>query len=189
MNQAEASKVALHTFAAYFADPGGYDPEVAWRPALAAVAGAEHAAALEAFALTSLHGVLAGESAPRLRPLVEAACGDLRDGEGFGPALTALADYLSELDEACYDLKFNLRNYALRAELLPWLEALESWVWAAKRALEVVAASRAGDDISTPLRRLKEPYETARSHHKRSGGSELLAFVELALERHAEAAT
>ncbi|HLU83091.1 MAG TPA: protein O-GlcNAcase [Trueperaceae bacterium] len=207
MNQAEASKVALHTFAAYFQDPVGYEPEAAWRQALALVAGEEHAGALEAFARTALHGVLGTEPAARLSQLAAAACADLRaaaagkgqpgvtamasghDGAtwpdfGGGSALSELARYLAELDAACYDLKFKLRNYALRAELLPWLEALESWLWSGRRALEVVAASRAGQDITPALKRLREPYGIARGHHKRSGGEELLPFIELALERH-----
>src|SRR5690606_8858148 len=80
MNQAEASKVALHTFASYFQDPEGYVPETAWRAALKEVAGEEHAAALEAFALTALHGVLGTEPAPRLARLAAAACVELRAG-------------------------------------------------------------------------------------------------------------
>jgi len=192
MNQPEASKVALHTFGAYFRDPVGYDPDNAWRPALTAVAGAQQAAAFESFASTSLHGALGVEPAPLLKPLVVAACHHLRgasDKEAAagtsGHPLRDLGANLDELDEACYDLKFHLRNLALRAELLPWLEAMENWLWSGRRALELVAASVAGDDVGPALRRLKEPFASARAHHKRSGGSELLPFIDLALERHA----
>lgn len=189
MNQAEASKVALHTFATYFADPPAYDPEHAWPSALAEVAGPEHAAALERFARTSLHGALGVEPAAELKRLVQAATVQLAagleepfaGGEARG-ASRALGGYLEELDGACYELKVHLRNYALRAELLPWIEALESWLWAGKRALEAVSAVASGADPGPALQRLREPFETARSHHKVSGGSELLPFVELALE-------
>src|SRR5690606_38152189 len=77
-----------------------------------------------------------------------------------------------------------LRNYALRAELLPWLEARESWLGSGRRALEVVAASRAGQDITPALSRLRQPYGIARGHHTRSGGEGRLPDTEQALERH-----
>jgi len=35
----EATRIALHTLAAYWRDPAGYEPEAAWGPALEAVAG------------------------------------------------------------------------------------------------------------------------------------------------------
>ncbi|HEX7000557.1 MAG TPA: protein O-GlcNAcase [Trueperaceae bacterium] len=189
MNQAEASKVTLHTFAAYLADPVAYDPEEAWQAALSAVAGEDHAAAMQAFARTCRHGVLAEEPAPELAKLAAAAQAALGPGAGRAvaddPAVVALWDHLKQLDEACYALKFHLRNFALRAEILPWVEALESWLWSGIRALEVIAAAQAGDEVSVPLRRLKEPYATARAHHKRSGGEELGPFIELALATHA----
>lgn len=188
MNQVEASKVTLHTFAAYLSDPARYDPEAAWQEALAAVAGEEHAPALEALARTCRHGVLAPEPAPELARLAAAAHAALgRPGRAVAddPALVALREHLVHLDEACYALKFHLCNYALRAEVLPWVEALESWLWSGIRALEIVAAAESGDDVTVPLKRLKEPYATARAHHKRSGGEELEPFITRALEAYA----
>lgn len=207
MNQAEASKVTLHAFGAYFADPVGYDPEAAWPAALAAVVGSQHAAAFEAFARTCRHGVLVSEPAPELARLAAAALNAVRahlhDGAarsaahvraGGHPAVMTVSDepvvqellrYLGTLDEACYALKFHLRNYELRAEILPWVEALESWLWSGRRAVELIAAAQRGEDLTVPLRRLEEPYATARAHHKRSGGSELRPLVELAVETSA----
>lgn len=207
MNQAEASKVTLHTFGAYFADPLGYDPEVAWPAAIAAVVGAEHAEAFGAFARTCRHGVLANEPAPELARLAAAALAAVRARLRYGagrsvagaragghptvitvadePAVQELLGYLDTLDEACYALKFHLRNYELRAEILPWVEALESWLWSGRRAVELIAAAQRGEDLTVPLRRLDEPYATARAHHKRSGGTELGPLVELAIEASA----
>ncbi|HZW99107.1 MAG TPA: protein O-GlcNAcase [Trueperaceae bacterium] len=206
MNQAEASKVTLHTFAAYFADPVGYDADAEWSAAIAAVAGAEHAGAFEAFARTCRHGVLVSEPAPELARLSADALAELRaridrrsrsqgarDGTGqpaarpalAQPAIRRLLDHVGTLDEACYALKFHLRNYALRAEILPWVEALESWLWAGRRAMELVVASEAGEDVPRAVQRLEEPYRTARAHHKRSGGSELQPLIELALKAYA----
>jgi hyaluronoglucosaminidase len=182
MLQAEASKVPLATFAAYFRDPAGYDAERAWEEALREVAGDTHAAALRLFAENSLHSPLGTPEAERLTRLADAALSALQQGEGApSAAVVALERYLDDLDEACYTLKFHLRNFALRHELLPWIEALEHWLWAARRALEVVRILEAGEDAGQALKRLQEPLTLAQAHPKRIGGRVLAPLIAYAI--------
>jgi hyaluronoglucosaminidase len=182
MIQAEASKIPLLTFAAYFTDPAGYNPEQAWNDALRTVAGEESAAPLRTVAETMLHSPLGTPEAERLEHLAGAALVEVCNGDA-GSAVQALMDYLTELDEACYHLKFRMRNLALRNELLPWIEVLEHWLWAARRARELMLAVESGEDTGRALERLNEPLNEARNHHKRSGGRVLLPFIEYALEQ------
>ena len=180
MIQVEASKIPLLTFAAYFNDPAGYDPDEAWTHALCTVAGEESAVPLRTVAETMLHSPLGTPEAERLEHLADAALAEVQGGVA-GDAVEALMDYLTELDEACYHLKFRMRNLALRNELLPWIEVLEHWLWAARRANELMQAVQAGEDSDRALERLREPLSEARTHPKRSGGRALLPFIEHAL--------
>jgi hyaluronoglucosaminidase len=178
MNQVEASKVPLATFAAFARDPRGYDPEAAWHDAIRAVAG-DGAPAFRRFAETTLRTPLGGRSVPPLEELTGAALAELEAGPD-GEATTALLAHLGDLDEACDALKVRTRNYALRQELLPWIEALEAWVWAARFAHEAWRAGAAGGDPNPSLRRLAEVLAEACAHPKKSGGRALLPFVEAA---------
>ena len=190
MIQAEASKIPLATFAAYFRDPAGYDPDHAWGEALAEVAGEESAAALRSLAETSLRSPLRTPEAERLQRLTDAALAELRRaGTTGGPAVRALQAYLDELDEACDHLKFRMRNLALRNELLPWIEALEHWVWSARFAVELLDAAHAGDDLVRPRKRTQERLAEATAHPKWIGGRAFLPLIEHVLEAVGEPAT
>ena len=179
MIQAEASKIPLATFAAYFRDPAGYDPDRAWDEALVTVAGEDSAGALRSLAETSLRSPLRTPEAERLQRLTDAALEELRAaGNTGGTALDAFTAYLDELDEACDHLKFRMRNLALRNELLPWIEALEHWLWSARFALEVLDASHAGEDLKRPLARAQERLATAKAHPKWIGGRAFLPLIE-----------
>jgi hyaluronoglucosaminidase len=182
MLQPEASKIPLLTWAEYLADPRGYDPEAAWARALEVVAGPASASALRRVAENSLHSCLGTPEAPLLAGLAEAALQALRDGKSATghPALAELADYLTSLDEAIYHLRNRLRNLALRADLLPWLEQLENWYHAGRSALTVLAARHAGQSHGAEVKQLRAALDAARRHPKRIGG-ELLPLAEHAL--------
>lgn len=177
MLQAEASKISLRTWADYLADPRGYDPERSWDVAIAEVAGPESAWALRLLAECALGSCLGGPMAPRLDALAAAATEALGRGESpaESQAARALDAYLAELDEACYYLKNRMANLALRAELLPWIDLLESVAELGRLAL--VALAEPGRKKS----RLQELHKAVTAHHKRIGGASLLPLAEAAL--------
>lgn len=184
MLQAVASRVPIATVAEYLADPRGYEPWAAWERALAEVAGAS-APDLRTFAACSLHSPLGGPEAPRLEPLVAAALAALRAGEPptACPALDALEAAIFALDAASYQLKNRMANLELRAELLPWIEALDCWYDAGWRAIAALRAAERGEPTARLLRMMREYYAEARGHHKRHGGRALAPLVEHTLER------
>jgi len=121
MLQARASRVALHSAAAFLADPTGYDPEHAFADAIREVgAGAEHAFRLFAeahrfsaledrgdraldLAIDALDGALSADADPKPA---------LRDLRSALEARAGLAERLAELDDT-----------SLRAEIEPWIES------------------------------------------------------------------
>ena len=172
MLQPEASKIPLATFAEYLDDPDGYDPAAAWERALVLVAGEESAPFLRLLAETSLHSCLGTPEAPALDALADAAVSSLRNGAD--PAadehVRALRHHLIALDEACDHLKVEMPNLALRNELLPWIDALETWVWMGRHALEALEAQHSGRTQDAPMGRVRELHQWALAHHKRIGG-------------------
>jgi hyaluronoglucosaminidase len=185
MLQAEASKLALRTWADYLANPQGYDPERSWDVAIAELAGAgsqDEAKPLSAWALRllaecALGSCLGGPMAPRLDALANAAIEARERGElvGESPAAQALDAYLTELDEACYHLKNRMGNLALRAELLPWIDLLESAAELGRLALAALA------EPGRKTGRLRELHKAVTAHHKRIGGEALLPLAAAAL--------
>jgi hyaluronoglucosaminidase len=184
MLQANASQVPLATVAAYLADPHGYEPWAAWGRALAEVAG-ESAPALRAFAECALRSTLGGPEAPRLERLTAAAMAALHSGEPAtaSPALAALEAYIFALDAASYHLKNRMENLALRAELLPWIDALDCWYDAGWRAIAALRAIERGEAVDGLLRMMRECYAEALGHHKRYAGRILAPLVEHTLGR------
>ena len=183
MLQAEASKVPLATFADYFDNPTAYDPEASWEQALMDVASEESVPALRLLAENSLHSCLGTPEAARLEGLVSHVLTELEREGTQGPAVQALQAYLSDLDEACYHLKFRMDNLALRNELLPWIELLEHWLWLGRNSLELLAAQAEERDVSRPLREVRELLGKAVNHPKRIAGRVLEPLAQLALER------
>jgi len=190
MAECEASKIALSTFADYFRDPSGYDPERSWSDGIVRVAGERSAAAFRLFAENSLESCLGAPNSVRLNAYAAAAIDKLRTGEAGASdsgEVRRLGDYLTELDEACYHLKNRMDNVALRNNLLPWIETLEHWLWTGRRALLVLAAIERGQSFEQPLRWMKETLEELGRAQKRMTDGTLRALTDLALER-AEAA-
>ena len=184
MLQAEASKIPLATFAAYLADPWGYDPDRAWEAALVEVAGAEVAPALRRFAENSLHSCLGTPEAERLERLAMGLVSALEAGDEAGrqAAVAGLEGYLAEIDEARYFLTTRLENAALRSELLPWIVTLDHWHRAAAGALAVLGAAERGEPYEGPMRLVLESLDYAR-RPRRSGGQVLQPLAESVLRR------
>jgi hyaluronoglucosaminidase len=191
MNLAEASKVPLLTFAAYLSNPLWYDPPMAWQAALREVAGEGYALSLRILA-ENTHG-----QGLRLDRLARSAEKTLREGKHSvpgiatssdlsrldAPAVRELEDYLSEIDEAGYALKFRMDNLALRNNLLPWIEVLEHWMWMARFALRVLRALEEGSPYMTDLQRVYEYQSMIRAHHKRIASQALEGIVDYTIEQ------
>lgn len=187
MSQAEASKIALLTWADYLRDPAGYAPAAAWEQALEAVAGTS-AAALRQFAATTPYSCLEPQPAPPLAALAAGALAALRAGADAAtdPAVAALRRHLDSLDDSCYLLKHGMANLALRADLLPWISALENWIGLGRSALLTLERLEGGAAWASPLRSLKEALREVRTHPQRSAGRALLPLVRYALSRCVE---
>ena len=210
MLQPQASKIALHTFAAYFAAPNHYDPEVAWQAALRTVAGADNAEALRLFGENSLRSCLTGRDAEarKMDSLAEATLADLlqRSTPSESDAFAALDEYLTSIDDACYHLRhYAWSNPALRQELLPWTESLKWQQEMGQYALRLLRAlerdgspeSRRSEerqgvnniDIDRLVRRLKEVIAEVKKRPHRIGGKALLPLARFALEQAASASS
>ncbi|HLJ67176.1 MAG TPA: protein O-GlcNAcase [Chloroflexota bacterium] len=186
MLQAEASKIALHTVAEYLHDPLSYDPDAAWRRALATVAGAESAEPLRQFAESSLQSCLEAEEAPEMTWRTMAALQALRRDESVSSEpVQELAKYYTGLDEACYHLKHRMRNLALRQNLLPWIEALEGKLWLGRYALMALQTVESGGDLETRMKGMESALADLEGEGKSVGGAATLQLAELARERAA----
>ncbi len=122
MQHPHASAVALHTAAAYLADPQGYDPEHAWAAALEDIGeGAPRAFAL--FAEAHRFSPLWPEHRDRA---LESALAALRTSLSGGGATTVLGDLRTLLSErlvVAATLRRDLADRVLREEIEPWIEA------------------------------------------------------------------
>lgn len=185
MVQPEASKIALLTWADYLADPRAYDPWRSWDEALRVVGGAGSFAHLRRFAETALHSCLGAADAPTLTRLTRAVLvAAERNGEGWPrEEAAALNRYVDELDESCYHLKNRMRNLALRDDLLPWIGALEGWLWMARRALLLLEAVASGGNADRPRRLVDSSLDEMRRCAWRSGGNALLPLAQFAHRR------
>lgn len=121
MAQGHASAVALHTAAAYMADPAAYDPERAWAAAVEEV-GAGASAPFALFA--AAHGF--SPSAPddrdrELEDLFDAVRAAFATGRGALKAVAALRTALEPRVDAAEALRAGLDDRALAEEIEPWL--------------------------------------------------------------------
>jgi hyaluronoglucosaminidase len=184
MIQAEASKIPLMTFSDYFESPEDYDPWKSWEKALRTVGGNENYHALIRFAENSLHSCLNQAEGQPLKDLAKKTLSSIQNDEEVSgsQAVKKLQSYLDELDEAGYHLKNRMGNYALRNNLVPWIELLEHWVWASRRAIAVLEAMESHEDYSKPLRWLRESFEEIEHHPKHIAGKELLPLLQYALK-------
>ncbi len=185
MNQAEASKIALLTFANYFRDPAGYDPLVAWEWALREIGGGTSYPALRLFAEHALASCLLPTPSTRLESLAQAVLAPLQAEQHCTTSAEAhaLRRYLEELDEACYLLKYRMDNLALRDELLPWIEALECWIWLGKRAMLTLELRERGEPFGRALWQMEEVLQETRSLTRRIAGDVLLPLAQAVLEQ------
>ena len=123
MQQARASTVAIRTAADYFAKPAQYDPEAAWLDALREL-GAAAQDALICFA--QAHRFSPTWSDARDRGLEQGfaqLASAIEAGGDIAPAIDQLAGQLGERSQVSAQLRANLTDRRLCAELEPWLES------------------------------------------------------------------
>lgn len=184
MLQAEASKIALLTFAEYFADPYSYEPWPAWERALHELGGSSSFTALRAFAENSLASCLARDEPSHLKRLTQATLADLKHGAAATGCVAVhhLRQQLNDLDEHCYFLKYRMANLGLRENLLPWIEALEEWIWLGKHALTLLERLEHDQPYEQQLRTVEESLAQVRRQTKQIAGADLLPLALYALE-------
>ncbi|MEU7227665.1 beta-N-acetylglucosaminidase domain-containing protein [Streptomyces chrestomyceticus] len=142
MIQPAASKIALFTVADYAWNDGAYDARTSWAAALKELSGgsARTERALRAFADAHYGSALNPQQSPELA----AAVRRFRDG-GSAKALDAALRTLQRAPEVLRD---SLPDRGFVADSGPWLDATTAWGGAARTALRMVQASRAGDDAT-----------------------------------------
>ncbi|MEU2130421.1 beta-N-acetylglucosaminidase domain-containing protein [Streptomyces sp. NPDC018352] len=138
MIQPYASKIALYTVADYAWNDAAYDPRTSWGEGLNEYAGGDPRTqkALRAFADVNYSSALNKEQAPEL-------AAEFARYWKSGDA-TRLASVLGELGAAPGRLRDGLPDRGFVADAGPWLDATGSWATAARTALRMVEAARAG---------------------------------------------
>jgi hypothetical protein len=139
MEHAHASAVAIRTASAYLADPESYDPEAAWREALAEVG----EGAPEAFALfAEAHRFSPQWLDDRDRELeagLEALRTGLRRDTAVSSEIEALQAALEARLQASETLREQLADRRLAEELEPWLGSHRSETLRMQAALRALA--------------------------------------------------
>ena len=184
MAQAEASKIALATFAEYFRDPVGYNAEMAWLQALRQVAGDDSFLALYTFAENAQYSCLGvGDPAP-IEVLAAEIIAGLNRNENRKEleALVELESYLDKVDEACYHLKNLMDNLSLRNNLLQWIEALEHWIEVGRNITSILRQEELENVEERKLRSLREALKSGQNHPKRVAGAALMPLAERVLK-------
>ncbi|MFD1676638.1 protein O-GlcNAcase [Alicyclobacillus fodiniaquatilis] len=168
MNEAEASKVVMLTVAEYLQDPAAYAPWEAWSRALASVGGSNVLDFLRLFGENALVSCLMETEAVDLADRTQQVMEALGTGspDEVEAAFAHLESYLSQMDEACYQLKNHMKNEVLRKELVPWIELMEFWQIAGQRAIDVLRLAKSGASYRRPLFRLREATAEIRKHAK-----------------------
>ncbi|MAT45027.1 MAG: hypothetical protein CL609_22065 [Anaerolineaceae bacterium] len=189
MNQMEASKIALATYANYMADPIIYDAQASWELALEEAAGLQYAPALRLMAENALKSPLKIHNAVRLESLVSAVMEALKAGVSSieDPAKAALDDYLNQIDQASYTLANYMQNDALRSELLPWLELWDWWRRLGKSTIRALNLRETDSDFQIAIRDIQTARRAIQKHPKRIMGNSLMSLAEWISERsHAD---
>jgi hyaluronoglucosaminidase len=185
MSQAEASKISLLTFSDYFCNPTNYRPWESWEKALRKIGGEGYVHELKRFAENSLYSCLGYDDAKTLDLLTKAAMSSLHDGEkaSTSQAIQELHQYFDSLDEAGYQLKFRMTNYKLRNELIPWIQLMESWAWAGRRAITVIKAIEKNENVEGPLNWLCENVKEIEQHPMRYAGTIVQPLLDYARKK------
>ncbi|MFJ7628597.1 beta-N-acetylglucosaminidase domain-containing protein [Streptomyces sp. NPDC097595] len=157
MIQPYASKLSLYTVADYSWNDAAYDPRESWGKGIEEYAGgdARTAKALRAFADVNYSSALNTAKAPELSAAFARywESGDAR----------RLDAVLASLGAAPARLRAALPDRGFIADSGPWLDATESWATAARTALRMVEAARAGKGAQAWELRQRLPAQVERA--------------------------
>ncbi|MFG2831313.1 beta-N-acetylglucosaminidase domain-containing protein [Streptomyces sp. NPDC048434] len=139
MIQPAASKLALYTVADYAWNDTAYDARASWGAAIEELAGgdARTTRALRAFADAHYASSLNPKQAPELAAAI-AEFG--KDGDA-----RRLDGVLRNLQDAPAVLRDRLADRGFVKDSGPWLDATQAWGVAARTALQLIEATKAGD--------------------------------------------
>jgi hyaluronoglucosaminidase len=181
--EAESSKIALHTVADYWSDPGAYEPDAAWTRALDELSQTPGGgAALRLLGELTRRSPLEPGAHRRQLPVFATFWEHWHLGARRS-RLTAIARLRTELQEfaaAGELLRNGLRNRALRRNLEPWAHKLLTWCAASQQALDVLARALerpAPGVLDTERRATMTRLTTARRESHRVADRPFEAFV------------
>ncbi|OIJ84601.1 beta-N-acetylglucosaminidase domain-containing protein [Streptomyces colonosanans] len=158
MIQPYASKIALHTVADYSWNDTAYDARTSWLQGIKEYAGgdARTEKALRAFSDVNYSSALNSEQAPDLASEFD---GYWKSGDA-----ARLTSVLEALGAAPNRLRDSLPDRGFIADAGPWLDATKSWATAARTALRMVEAARAGKSAQAWELRQQLPAQVAAAN-------------------------
>ncbi|WP_433213253.1 beta-N-acetylglucosaminidase domain-containing protein [Microtetraspora malaysiensis] len=191
MNQAAVSKIALYSFADFGWNDPVYDAKASWLRALDEVASGSDklvSALRDVADLSSYDGTVHHKQAPALAAAVEEFWPAWRDGKP-----TTLRADAERLLAAPATITAGVKDQAFLEEAKSWLDATELWAKAMLKALDVLAAVRAGDgtaavgarqdalDLIAAAKAIRDPRAPHSTTFPRIGDGVLDRFITQAL--------
>ncbi|WP_286260434.1 beta-N-acetylglucosaminidase domain-containing protein [Streptomyces graminofaciens] len=146
MVQAEASRLALFTSAAYLWNPDSYDPRSAFLASVRDLAGTAKAANwLRIFAESNYSSQLDATESPTLSRLIAAFRTAYEEDSGLDRAAAALRSYFTDMAATPAKLRADLANPGFLAETSAWLDKLGRYGTAGRTAVDLLLANKRGD--------------------------------------------
>ncbi|GHG89870.1 beta-N-acetylglucosaminidase domain-containing protein [Streptomyces lanatus] len=146
MVQAEASRIALFTSAAYLWNPESYDPRTAFLASVRDLAGSGDTTHwLRIFAENSYSSQLDPTESPTLSALITAFRKAYDDDSGLDRAAAALKAHFSEMAATPAELRARLDNPGFLKETSAWLDKLGRYGSAGGTAVDLLLAGKRGD--------------------------------------------
>jgi YVTN family beta-propeller protein len=156
MVQAEASKLALFTSAAYLWNPDTYDPRAAFLASVRDLAGSAQtgkggtgepkaATWLRIFAESNYSSPLDATESPTLTELVAAFREAYEEDSGLDRAAASLRSYFTDMAATPARLRAHLANPAFLKETSAWLDKLGRYGTAGRTAVDLLLANKRGD--------------------------------------------
>ncbi|UUU20295.1 beta-N-acetylglucosaminidase domain-containing protein [Streptomyces sp. DSM 40750] len=146
MVQAEASKLALFTSAAYLWNPDAYDPRSAFLASVRELAGtAKSGKPLRIFAESNYSSQLDATESPTLTRLLAAFRKAYEEDSGLDRAAAALRSYFTDMAATPAQLRAHLANPGFLKETSAWLDKLGRYGTAGGTAVDLLLANKRGD--------------------------------------------
>ncbi|MGQ9515308.1 MAG: beta-N-acetylglucosaminidase domain-containing protein [Thermoproteota archaeon] len=147
MNEAEASKIPLLTFADYLQNPNTYDPERSWRSALKKVAGKTSYRYIKLFAEQSQSSFLQDDESPELRALISCVW-EAWGKKNWQKSISSLNSYLSRLRKLRANLQSTLKKKQPLMEIIQYLVKLELLAALGQKTIKLLVALKAKKQAS-----------------------------------------